>query len=418
MELTENAPAVSVELTPAAAAKIAEASSYWRKALKLREEPLRMTASGIGKYLLEARGVAGFIRIDGLNLEIAPKFLNRTSCGPGWRSSMWRFLAYGHGVEALSDASGHGAKDEGIADVLADVFLTSLRGASARGYPLGYSQKRMNSSFLRGRLDPKKLDKLLPATGRLDIIAAQLTTDIPTNRLLKWAGHQLASAVEDSGRRQRLLAWSGELPGVQQVLPRSQSTPEPRRHHPYLVHAVEIAKLLQDDRTAGYQPGELTIPGFLWDAENLFERAVQRLFRESCRQLGLAVVKERIELARTFDGARESSTYTTPDVTVRRGEEVVLHVDAKYKVLSEHPINEDVYQVLAAGRASEIQTVALVYPTQGTEVKTKCYEPSGRGRPGNVFTVNVGLEAFSRRSGVRLLRERLRDTVNHWLPQP
>src|SRR6185295_6880782 len=171
MELTENAPATPVVLTPSAAAKVAEASSYWRKALKLREEPLRVTATSAGEHLLEARGVAGFIRVDDLNLEIAPKFLNRASCGPGWRAAMWRFLAYGHGVEALSDAAGHRANEDGIADVLAELFLTSLRGASARGYPLGYRHMRMNSAFLRGRLDPKKYGNLLPVSGRIDIIA-------------------------------------------------------------------------------------------------------------------------------------------------------------------------------------------------------------------------------------------------------
>jgi 5-methylcytosine-specific restriction endonuclease McrBC regulatory subunit McrC len=415
MELTENAPAAPVALTPSAAAKVAEASSYWRKALKLREEPLRLTVTGTGKYLLEVRGVAGFIRIDELNLEIAPKFLNRASCGPGWRAAMWRFLAYGYGVEALSDAGGQGAKDEGIADVLAELFLTTLRGASARGYPLGYSHKRMNSAFLRGRLAPKKYGNLLPVSGRVDIIAAQLTTDIPTNRLLKWAGNQLASAVEDAGRRRRLLAWSAELPGVQPVLPRSHSIPPPRRHHPYLVHAVEIAKLLQDDRLAGYQPGELTVPGFLWDSESLFERAMRRLFHDACRPLGIAVAKERLKLARMSDEGRETSTYTTPDMTMRRGVKAVLHADAKYKVLREHPGNEDFYQVLAAGRVSDIDTVALVYPSHGAEIRTKCYKPFGTGRPYTAFTTTVGLEAFATGKGIRLLRERLRATVALWL---
>lgn len=415
MELTENAPATPVVLTPSGVARVAEASSYWRKALKLREEPLRLTPTSTKEYLLEARGVAGFIRVDDQNLEIAPKFLNRALCGPGWRAAMWRFLAYGYGVEALADAAGHRANEDGIADVLAELFLTSLRGASARGYPLGYRHTLMNSAFLRGRLDPKKYGNLLPVSGRIDIVAAQLTTDIPTNRLLKWAGNQLASTVEDAGRRRRLLAWSAELPGVQSVLPRTHSVPPPQRHHPYLVHAVEIAKLLQDDTLAGYQSGELTVPGFLWDSESLFERAVGRLFHDACHSSGLAVIKERLKLARTSDEGHETSTYTTPDVTVRRGVNPVLHADAKYKVFNEHPSNEDFYQVLAAGRVSDIETVALVYPSHGAEIRTKRYRPFGTGRPHTAFTVTIGLEAFATRRGIRLLREKLRTTLALWL---
>ena len=415
MELTENAPATPVVLTPSAAAKVSEASSYWRKTLKLREEPLRVTPTSSGGHLLEARGVAGFIRVDDLNLEIAPKFLNRASCGSGWRAAMWRFLAYGYGIEALSDAAGEHANEDGIADVLAELFLTSLRGASARGYPLGYRHMRMNSAFLRGRLDPMKYGNLLPVSGRIDIIASQLTTDISTNRLLKWAGNQLASAVEDAGRRQRLLAWSGELPGVKTVLPRSQSVPSPQRHHPYLVHAVEIAKLLQDDMLAGYQAGELTVPGFLWDSERLFERAVRRLFHDACQPLGLGVIKERLKLARTSDHGHETFTYTTPDVTLRRGAHAVFHADAKYKVFNEHPVNEDFYQVLAAGRVSDIEAVALVYPSHGSEIRTKSYRPFGTGSPNTVFIITIGLEAFATGKEIRRLRERLRTILAGWL---
>src|SRR5436190_5230977 len=137
MELVENAPPVPVELTSSQAVSIADTSAHWRKKLRLREDPIRLSIGPNGSYLVEARGVAGFIRVGEVTLEVAPKFINRATAGPGWRAAMWRFLAYGHGIQALSDAAGSPSKEEGIADVLADMFMASLKGAAARGYPAG-----------------------------------------------------------------------------------------------------------------------------------------------------------------------------------------------------------------------------------------------------------------------------------------
>lgn len=405
MELVENAPPVPVELTASQAVSIADTSTHWRKKLRLREDPIRLSIGPNNSYLIEARGVAGFIRVGEVTLEIAPKFINRETAGAGWRAAMWRFLAYGHGIQALSEAAGSPSREEGIADVLADMFMASLKGAGARGYPVGYRTSAFSTPFLRGRLDPKEYAKLLPPTGKLRVLAPALTTDTPTNRLLKWAGTELAATVEDPQRRQQLINWSGELPGVSSAAPSARAVPLPRRHHPYLVHAVEIAKLLLDDWEAGYESGELLLPGFLWDSENLFERAARRLASDACRSLGLSVVKLPLPLARlSGNGARLD---TTPDITIQAGGMPLLVMDAKYKVFGDHPNNADLYQVLAGGRVGGVGSVALLYPAGNNSLTSSSYVPFGEGLPSLVSTLTIGLGAFSSRSALRSLRDEL-----------
>lgn len=413
MELVENAPPVPVELTASQAVSIADTSTHWRKKLRLREDPIRLSIGANGSYLIEARGVAGFIRVGEVTLEVAPKFINRETAGAGWRAAMWRFLAYGHGIQALSDAAGSPTKEEGIADVLADMFLASLKGAAARGYPVGYRTSAFATAFLRGRLDPREYAKLLPPTGKLRVLAPALTTDTPTNRLLKWAGSELAATVEEPQRRQQLINWLGELPGVSSAAPSARAVPLPRRHHPYLVHAVEIAKLLLDDWEAGYESGELLLPGFLWDSENLFERAARRLAGEACRSLGLSVVKAPHPLARLQSSEIDARLDTTPDITVQAGGSPLLLMDAKYKVLGDHPNNADIYQVLAGGRVSGVGSVALLYPAGDNSLATSSYVPFGAGLPSVISTVRIGLNAFSSRSALRLLR----DEFASWISQ-
>lgn len=416
MELVENAPAVPVELSASQAVSIANTSTHWRKKLRLREDPIRVTVGPNGLHLVEARGVAGFIRVGEVTLEVAPKFINRDTAGAGWRAAMWRFLAYGHGIQALSDAAGSASKEEGIADVLADMFMASLKGAAARGYPVGYRTSAFSTPFLRGRLNPKEYAKLLPPTGRLRVLAPALTTDTPTNRLLKWAGNELAATVEEPQRRQQLINWLGELPGVSSAAPSARAVPLPRRHHPYLVHAVEIATLLLDDWEAGYESGELLLPGFLWDSENLFERAARRLAGEACRSLSLSVVKAPHPLAELQSTEIDARLDTTPDITIQAGASPVLLMDAKYKVLGDHPKNADIYQVLAGGRVAGVDSVALLYPAGDNSLTTRSYRPFGQGPPSLVSTVTIGLSSFSSRLAVRSLRDEfaswIRDRVS------
>ena len=407
MELVENAPAIPIALTASQAQSVTRTSSQWRRKLRLREDPIQLSVCPDGTHLIQIRGVAGFIRVGDTTLEIAPKFLNKETAGPAWRAAMWRLLAYGRGIEALSDTAGSASKEDGVADVLADIFLASLQGASARGYPVGYQTAGFSTPFLRGRLNPREYHRLLPPNGKLHVLAPILTTDTPTNRLLKWAGAKLASTVEQPARRRQLLSWMTELPKVPALPPPRGAVPSPSRQHPYLVQAVDIAKLLLEDWEVGFERGELLLPGFLWDSENLFERAAMRLASEASHSIGLSVAKKAFPLLKFERGEPDARAYTIPDILVFSGNTPKLLMDAKYKMLEGHPKNSDVYQVLAGGRATEISSVALVYPGEDESITIGSYVPFGGGLPASMSTVKLGLNAFSSRAGVVALRASL-----------
>ncbi len=409
MEIIEYGSPVILEIEESEAEAISKSSALWRRRLKLKEQPFRLTQLGKGKFSIEARGVAGFIRVENITLEIVPKFLNKKTAGTNWRAAVWRFLAYGQGIETLSHTSGRLGVEEGIADIFADMFLTSLKGASTRGYPLGYRPHRLDSSFVSGRLDPKKFSRLLPTTGKVGIITTKLTKDIPTNRLLKWAGHELARTVESPNRRKRLNLWLTELPNVSKIPPRIEQVPSPIYQYPHLVHAVEIAKLLYDDRKVGYENGGISLPGFLWDSDDLFERATRRLLSEAARPLGYNVSKRSHTLAKI--DSTGTNTHTTPDIDVTRGVNSILIADAKYKILGNKPSNNDFYQILAAGRVRAVPTVALLYPSIGTGIKNLIFKPEGSGNPTTVLVTAIGLESFTSRSQLRTLR----DDVTKWI---
>jgi len=407
MEIIEYGSPAILELSISDADAIRDASASWKLNLKLKKDPFSLSKLSHDKYGFRAIGVAGFIRVGRINLEIAPKFLNNESTGPGWRTAMWRFLAYGRGVESIGQASGHFQNGTGIADILADMFLSSLKGASIRGYPLGYKPIRCDSFFAKGVLDPRKYSKLLPATGKVGVISTQLTNDIAPNQLLKWAGLELARSVESSERRKKLNLWLSDLAGVSHIPPPSEMVKFSCRQYPHLTQAMNIARLLYEDRVVGYGKGELNLPGFLWDSDDLFERAVRRLFSEASRPLGFSVSKERYPLADSVD----TSMITIPDVDLKLGGRTVFLADAKYKLLGKNPKNEDFYQVLAGGRVKGVSKVSLVYPKSGSGISSKLYKPKGVGNPSEVIVVQIGLESFSTRNDIR----RLRADMTSWI---
>jgi 5-methylcytosine-specific restriction endonuclease McrBC regulatory subunit McrC len=411
MQITEYGEPVVLDICKKEADDISKTGKIWQKKLKLTKQPFKVKELSCGKFELSAKGIAGFIRVGKLTLEIAPKFLNQETSGSNWRKAMWKFLAYGHGVQALGHTSGNFSKDEGIADILADIFLKSLNGASTRGYPLGYVTRKLDSSFLSGRLDPKKYSRLIPVTGKIGIIANKLSKDIATNRLIKWAGLELARTVESPDRRKKLKAWANELPGVSVLPPEPDQVPSLNQQYPHIADAVEISKLLLEDRKSSYGQGDLSLPGFLWDSDNLFERATRRLIAESAKSLGLSTYKNTHRMAKTCINGKDKFTNTTPDIDVCLNENSVFIVDSKYKNLGKHPSNEDFYQVLAAGRVRSVETVALIYPASGKGLNYKVYDPLGDGYPSKVVTATIGLESFTTRKDIRLLKS----DITNWI---
>lgn len=413
-DLVEYGSALELELEPADVSELRAVARRWRTALRLRHEPLLAVHLEGSRYAVSARGVAGFVRIGDLNFQIAPKFLNADLAGPGWKRALWRLIAYGHGVDLLNaKAAGTTVASDGIADVLADLFIASVSHAAVKGYPLGYVPDRERSDFLRGRLDQQRVSELLPFTGKLPVITSRLTKDVPTNRLLKWAALELAKLVETPHRRKTLRMWAATLDGVAPHPPRADRVESPNRQYAHLIAGVEIGKLLLNDRSASFGPGTLDLPGFLWDSEDLFERTTLRLFDEAARPLGMAATKRSRPLIQySIDGSPHQG-HTTPDVDVHERGTTRFLADAKYKVLGAEPDNDDVYQVMAGGRVATVSTTALVYPDSGSRLSVREFFPFGYGEPARIDALLLGLEAFASERGVRVLRQ----DVTSWLEE-
>lgn len=411
MRLIENGNAVEVTVSLNDLRELEKLNLVWKQRLRLRNLPIIISNRGDSSVTMQARNVAGFVRIGELQLEILPKFIADLTEEAGWQTVLWNFLAYGNGLTLSETSAGQARRDLEIPELMADLFLTSLEKASVMGYPIGYRKDKFVGGFLKGRLDPKSFGNLIPVTGSLSNIASRLSPNVPETQLLMWASSKLLRLVREPRLKQALLRWRASVPGVDSVLPTHKVVGAERRY-PHLKDALSIARLLATETGIVYGEGKMELPGFLWNSDVLFETVCFRLFQESARSLGIASEKPRIILATGENHAGSIvKAHTIPDMMFHRKGKRLLSLDAKYKILASTPSTSDIYQALSVGRITGLREVGLVYPAGGRTVRSMVLHPAGGGLPKLVHVVELGLEAFKGRSGINQLEQ----SIAKWL---
>jgi 5-methylcytosine-specific restriction endonuclease McrBC regulatory subunit McrC len=411
MRLIENGNAVEVQVSPSDLSELEKLNSIWKQRLGLRNLPIIISNRKASFVTLQARNVAGFVRIGELQLEILPKFIADLTEKAGWQTVLWNFLAYGNGLTLSETSAGQASKNLEIPELMADLFLTSLEKASVMGYPIGYRKDKFVSGFLKGRLDPRSYGKLIPVSGRLSNIASRLSPNVLETQLLVWASNKLSTLVREPRLKQALARWRTSVPGVDSVLPTHKIVGSERRY-PHLKEALSIAHLLATEKGIIYGRGQMELPGFLWNSDTLFEDVCFRLFQDSARSLGVESEKPRIILAtgKNHTGSIIKA-HTIPDIMLRRKGQRLISLDAKYKTLASTPSTSDIYQALSVGRVASLKEVGIVYPAEGRNIKARILQPHGAGMPELVHIVEIGLEAFESKSEIN----RLQQSITEWL---
>tara|TARA_R110002012_G_scaffold208038_16_gene378111 strand:+ start:2948 stop:4234 length:1287 start_codon:yes stop_codon:yes gene_type:complete len=411
MRLIENGNAVEVAISQNSLRELEQLNLVWKQRLGLRNLPIIISNRRASTATLQARNVAGFVRIGELQLEILPKFISGLTEMTGWQTVLWNFLAYGNGLTLSETSAGQASQDLEIPELMAELFLTSLEKASVMGYPIGYRNDKFVSGFLKGRLDPRSYGKLIPVTGRLSNIASRLSPNIAETQLLVWASNKLSGLVSEPRLKQALVRWRASVPGVDSVLPTHEIVDSERRY-PHLKDALSIARFLAAESGIVYGQGQMELPGFLWNSDTLFENVCFRLFQDSARSLRVDSEKPRIILATGRNRAGSNiKAHTIPDIMLKRKGKWLLSLDAKYKTLASTPSTSDIYQALSVGRVTSLKEVGIVYPAEGRTVQARVLHPVGGGMPEIVHVVEIGLEAFEAKSGINQLQK----SIAEWL---
>jgi hypothetical protein len=384
------------------------ASARWKGALGLPSEPFTVEEAG-ADLLVSSRHVTGVVRVADLDIEVRPKFLGGSHAS--WQTALWRILAAVDGglIDDNQTSATH-TDDEGIADLLAQVFIASWGKGSARGLPRQYRTSASVGSRVHGALDTTRLGEWIAKPWAVPYLSDELTDDTPLARLLRWAADQLAVNVHTPGRRRSLREVSGMLHHAGRLVP---SLGDARRihlgaQHQALKPALDMALLLLEGRGIHHAAGEFEIPGFLWRSDKVYERFVYWLAQRAARRCGYSVSKQAISFGEVVrgEGARLA---TTPDVVFRHRDRTPAAVlDAKYKNYGARPKSDDTYQILTGGHVLGSPRVALTYPTDtGASVTTWRVTSGLGGQPIALSAIPLDLLRMVEKDGATLLVDKL-----------
>ena len=327
---------------------------------------------------LRAKQFVGVIAGPGCSLEILPKVdpqaPNETA--PTVRARLLRMLDV-----ALDLRIGEGAattmarQGETLLDILICLFADRLLAETRRGLPRAYQQTEEDLPTLRGRLDVVR--QFTTHAVRPDRLACRydvLSPDIALMQVMKAALIMLRKLAKSSESRRRLdelrfvLADITDVPVS--VLPWDRvniDRTNQRWESLYRLARLFLKREWQATHHDAARDRGLTL---LFPMNDLFEAYVAALATRLVRGTALSVHTQAGRLfCLTDEVAGRSSFQTKPDLLIKRGGEILMVIDTKWKRLSSRLNDEkqsisqgDVYQMMAYGRLYDCRDLVLLYP--------------------------------------------------------
>ncbi|MFH9734121.1 McrC family protein [Streptomyces sp. NPDC017260] len=409
VSLREFGPAVSVRLSAEAGRALA-ASGILRSATP---DPGRT-----GHWLLRAGSRVGAVRTPGGPVvRITPKtpvsrlfFLLGFSLDPAraWRDSR----------EGTVDTGAY----EDVVPALAHAVERQIDGALRLGVLQGYREVEESALVVRGRLrEAEQIRRHFGRTPPVEITYDAYTADTAENRLLRAATERLLRLPGVPGPVRRRLAHQRVRLADAQPLVRGRELPrwQPSRLNSRYQPALRLAEAVLRGTSPEHRPGgtdPLTVDGFLFDMNRLFEDFVTVALREAVREHGLTARPQDVHHLDLAGLVR-----MRPDLVVHTGDgrTPVAVADAKYKVeKADGLLNADLYQALTYATVLGLREAHLVYaagrrPERFHEVRGTAAGPDGRGMRIHQHSLDLSREPGQLLAALGQIAARLAEGVPH-----
>ena len=346
--------------------RISVLSSYWKSKLGLPFLPIEVTSSDKKSLSLWAKGVTGFIKIEDLNIEISPKFLEKNHGDDSWRTALTTILILTNQQTLIDRQHTHARKTNSfLADFMADRYLYSLNNAILKGFPRVYCEQQGNLPFLRGKLDVSRITQVYQHPYYLPCVYDEYTEDTTLNRLLKWAAIELSKVVVSTKISRTLSEVSSYFKDVSFIKPGILEAENLRLppQYSYLEESLSIAKLVLKSESLEHGTGNQILSGFLWNSSSVYEKLVKLIIKSVCKLNRFFTFSDAsIHLATPINNL--TSIFTSPDARILEAGHTKYVLDAKYKQWHNRPKAEDTYQVIAGARAASCRFGILIYPVE------------------------------------------------------
>lgn len=330
-----------------------------------------------GRKELRARGVVGVIATPDCQLEILPKIESTGARDLEYhtlRERLIHMLAIVWNIRIDAGAVTRlGYQRDTILELLIRLYCRKLTDAVRQGMPRQYTDHEDDLPALRGRLDvTRQFSTLAVSPQKLACRFDELSPDIALNQVMRAAISKLSRLAQapENQRSLRELNFAyadvselspGDLRWEQIVLDRTNTRWR---------ELLSLAKLFLRDRHQQTSVGSIDGFSLLFEMNVLFEEYVARLLARALAGTNLRVSTQGGLRACLYEG-KTGRFRTRPDLLIRKGDDIVLIIDTKWKRIAQvddpkDGVNQaDVYQMMAYSRVYECPRVVLLYPYHG-----------------------------------------------------
>lgn len=324
---------------------------------------------------LRARQMVGVIAARGASLEILPKVDPAMSddAPATVRGRLMHMLNVALGLDiSAGEASAMSHRADSLLDLFITLFADRLLSEVRRGLPRQYQHVEDDLLALRGRLDV--IRQFTVHAVRPDRLACRFDTlavDIPLMQIMKACVLFVSRHTRSMTTQRKLSELRFLLDEVRTVAPSALPWKQVRidRSSRRWSSLLELARLLlgqrwQETHAAIHEPEGISL---LFPMNDLFEAYVAAQLRRALADSGLDIVTQgglRYCLGpwRENEDTLGSSFSTRPDILVRRGDDVEIILDTKWKNLTNGVSQADVYQMMAYARLYRAPRLILLYP--------------------------------------------------------
>jgi 5-methylcytosine-specific restriction enzyme subunit McrC len=305
----------------------------------------------------------GVIQVDDLVIQVLPK-ADRDGDAGKWQRALLEMLGLVHNLPLTSTTESHLHKrSTSILDFFFDLYVHDVHGLVRNGLVKQYHRRTGNQLALKGRIHwPGHLRENLIRKERFHVEHQVYDSDHLLHSLLKRALCIVKDTALDpmiAGRVQDV-EWAFEQVEDRTLNAATITRIRIGRKTQAYARAVQLATMIVLDHAPDIKGGQTKLLGLMFDMNVLYERVVLKLLQQAARETDLTISGQDSRLFWQRQKIR-------PDIVVRRGDEVVMIIDTKWKVpKDDRPADADLKQMYVYNLQYGAPRSILLYPSTGS----------------------------------------------------
>lgn len=326
-----------------------------------------------GKLLISH--YVGFIHVNNTRVLIYPKIARNVQGEDFYNKAfniLVKMLAYTGFVQVkrINTPQNIARYDNDILELLIGVFVDELLSLFKRDINRSYRITIENESFIKGKIDFTQNVKKNSYRKHLhSLIYEQFTENILMNRIFKTVVLNLVKKTMVKENKMKLgqaLLWLEDVEQIKITDDIWDQVTFTRLNHQYST-VFNMAKLFYHNSSINLNKGDEVTFSFLIPVNQLFERYVFKMLSGiNLEKMGYTVMYQSPVRSLGYIDGKEYYKLR-PDISVVKGNQVMVIFDAKYKEIIDADGNNlvlqsDIYQMLAYSVKYNCNQIVLVYP--------------------------------------------------------